>query len=281
MILRVGMLLPSSGEFTVIIGMPLDQWLATEFFKHHAGQFKKRPIAWQVQSEKFTARTKPAFACLIYYHKLDGDLLEKIRTQYVGPLRQRWETELRGIESVALAARSDRQTARRSELGDFIKELQDFDACLRTVQESGFETAVLRQFAIQDALLCMKARWLRRLSETIQAGPLEDWKTEAAKYAIHEELPDWIDDAMIHLDHHCSKVGPEEWESADDPTPLSLAASICKKPTGLLVDALRNANQRWWGRLDEEALTPLRRKIAEKKEDTQGHPGRTQARTAR
>ena len=121
----------SKRSLAKLVDKPLDQWLTTEFFKHHSSQFKKRPIAWQVQSDKFTARKKPAFACLLYYHKLDGDLLEKIRTQYVGPLRQRWETELRGIESVAPAARSDRQTARRTELGDLIKELQDFDACLR------------------------------------------------------------------------------------------------------------------------------------------------------
>ena len=127
-------------EFAELMGKPLDQWLTMEFFKHHTSQFKKRPIAWQIQSGRFTARTKPAFACLVYYHRLDGDLLEKIRTQYVGPAAAAMETELRGIESVAAAARSDRQEARRNELGDLIKELQDFDASLRAVQESGFET---------------------------------------------------------------------------------------------------------------------------------------------
>jgi hypothetical protein len=252
--------------FAELMGKSLDQWLTTEFFKYHTSQFKKRPVAWQIQSNKFTAHKKPAFACLVYYHKLDGDLLEKIRTQYVGPLRQRWETELRGIESVAPAARSDRQTARRTKLGDLIKELQDFETCLRTVQESGFETDGLRQFAVQDALLCMKARWLRRLSETVQAGPLADWKTEAASAKIHENLPNWIDEALIHLDYHCSQVGPEEWKSADDPTPPSLAALICKEPPSLVASALEQANRRWRGRLDEEVLAPLRQEIGQKKE---------------
>ena len=124
---------PVEQEFAEILRKPLNEWLATEFFKHHISQFKKRPIAWQVQSSKFTARTKPAFACLLYYHKLDSDILEKIRTLYAGPLRQRWETALRGIESVAPSARSERQIARRTELGDLIKEIQEFDACLRMV----------------------------------------------------------------------------------------------------------------------------------------------------
>ena len=48
-------------EFAELMGKPLEQWLATEFFKHHMNQFKKRPIAWQVQSGRFTSRSKPAF----------------------------------------------------------------------------------------------------------------------------------------------------------------------------------------------------------------------------
>ena len=151
-----------------------------------------------------------------------------------------------------------------------IKELQDFDACLRTVQESGFETAALRQLAIQDALLCMKARWLRRLSETIQAGPLAGWKSEAARANIHTSLPDWIDEAMAHLDHHCSRVEPEEWESDEDPTPVSLAALICEKPASLVSSALHCANQRWWKRLDDEVLAPLRQEMGQKKETLKG-----------
>ena len=125
-------------DFAEVMGKPLDAWLATEFFKHHTKQFKKRPIAWQLQSGKFTARTSPAFACLLYYHKLDVDALPKLRSQYVGPLRQRLETELRGIMAIAAEARSDRQVKRRAELDDSILELQKFDAILEAVAITGF-----------------------------------------------------------------------------------------------------------------------------------------------
>jgi hypothetical protein len=257
-------------EFAELLDKALDRWLATDFFKYHIGQFRKRPVVWQVQSGKITARADSAFACLIYYHKVDGDLLEKIRAQYVGPLRQRWETELRGIESIAPDARSDRQTSRHTALGDLIKELQDFDTCLRGVQESGFETDSLRRFAIQDGLLCMKAQWLRRLSTTIQAGPLAGWKSEAASADIYDDLPDWIDEAMIELDHRCSHVGPEQWKSPDDPTPVSLAALICKDPASLVAKALEHANGHWWSRLDSAVLSPLRQEINQKKEKLKG-----------
>ncbi|MBN2004407.1 MAG: BREX-1 system adenine-specific DNA-methyltransferase PglX, partial [Anaerolineae bacterium] len=100
-------------EFQELMGESLEAWLGQTFFKHHTRQFKKRPIAWQLQSGRWTTRQQPAFACLVYYHKLDGNTLTTLQSQYVRPLRQRYETELRGIEGVPAAARSARQDARR------------------------------------------------------------------------------------------------------------------------------------------------------------------------
>jgi len=142
-------------EFAEIMGKPLGQWLETEFFKHHTKQFKKRPIAWQIQSSSFTKRLKPAFACLLYYHKVDGDILPKIRNQYIGPLRQRFETELRGIENIPLDARSDRQEKRRLELQDLILELKDFDLKLQKTSTEGFAC--------------------KKLIEIIKKEPLDKW----------------------------------------------------------------------------------------------------------
>src|SRR5262249_28869854 len=134
-------------NFIEVMDKPLDDWLATEFFKHHTKQFKKRPIAWQVQSNSFTDRAAPAFACLVYYHKLDIDLLHKIR-KMAEDLRTSRGTELRGIAAVAPDARSDRQEKRRVELEDAVAELQKFDATLAAVAAEGFRTPALRQFAL-------------------------------------------------------------------------------------------------------------------------------------
>lgn len=139
-------------DFAEILGKPLEKWLTMEFFKLHAKQFKKRPVVWQIQSGKFTARKKPAFACLVYYHKLDGDLLPKIRNQYVGPLRSRLETELRSIESVSADARSDRQEGRRVELQDQSDELRDFDATLQKVITEGFNSKELTKIVKDEPL---------------------------------------------------------------------------------------------------------------------------------
>jgi SAM-dependent methyltransferase len=132
-------------EFQELMGESLEAWLGQTFFKHHTSQFKKRPVAWQLQSGRWTARQKPAFACLVYYHQLDGDTLATLQSQYVRPLRQRYETELRGIESIPVNARSARQDARRVELGDLIQELGVFDAALGRVAAEGFASPALEQ----------------------------------------------------------------------------------------------------------------------------------------
>ena len=103
-----------------------------------------------------------------------------------------------------------------------------------------------------------EVRWLRRLSAKIQVGPLGGWKKEADNSGIHEHLSTWIEEAMTHLNHHCTRIGPAEWKSSDDPTSATLAALICEKPASLVTSALECANRRWWDQLDEVVLAPLR-----------------------
>jgi len=132
-------------QFSEAFGKPLEQWIESEFFKYQTSLFRKRPIAWQIQSARFTRKRRPAFSCLVYYHKLDGDLLPKIRTQYIGPLQQKFETELRSIGSIPERSRSDRQDERRAELVELIAELKDFDERLKGVIEKGFATQSLQE----------------------------------------------------------------------------------------------------------------------------------------
>jgi SAM-dependent methyltransferase len=258
----------SEPDFADLMGKPLEHWLTTEFVKHHTSQFKKRPIAWQLQSARFTARKKPAFACLVYYSKLDGDLLPKLCKQYAGHLQQRMETELRGIEGVPAAARSDRQEARRNELGDQIPELQEFHAKLREVQESAFATDGLRDAAIQDGLLCLKQAWLRRLADAVRSGPIGQWLDAARESAIHADLSGWIEVAMSQLERYCTRVGPDdsEWDSGDDPTPATAARFICTKPSQMVTEALTHANGCWAGQVFTVVISPLRQQISEKQE---------------
>ena len=149
-------------EFAEIIGKSLDQWLTTEFFKQHTKQFKRRPIAWQVESRPIgsskrgrgrrrTSRARgPAFSCIVYYHNLDHDFLPKIRSQYVGPLRTRYETELRTLENLEIPTAD--QTERRTILGNLIEELKGFDAKLEEVTNNGFDNPLLRKIVVEEPL---------------------------------------------------------------------------------------------------------------------------------
>lgn len=149
--------------FADIIGKPLSKWLMTNFFKHHTKQFKKRPIVWQIESHPVGSSkprqghggalrdaSEPAFSCLVYYHKLDADLLPKIRSQYVGPVRIRYETELRTLERVQTPSAD--QTERRMTLEYLIEELKEFDAKLEKVINEGFDSTSLREIVAEESL---------------------------------------------------------------------------------------------------------------------------------
>ncbi len=146
-------------EFEEIIGKTLGDWLGSSFFKRHISQFRKRPIAWQLVSSggsnerrrsRSVGRNKPAFMCLIYYQRLDTDLLPKLRTQYVGPLRVSLQTELGSLEK--LKDRSADQDARRVELEDKIEELKTFDLRLEQVIIEGFASPALDEIVAKEPL---------------------------------------------------------------------------------------------------------------------------------
>jgi hypothetical protein len=246
-------------------GKPLDIWLKTEFFRYQTRQFQKRPIVWQIQSGSFSARRSPAFACLVYFHKLDIDSLPKLQSQYVGPLRQRLIVELRGITSVAVAIRSDRQENRRLELEEAIVELIRFEEAVSKVATAGFgsteQLPVLRAFAIRDATLALKARWLRKLTELISRSALLVWRLAADQSHLHLGFSSWVSDAMSHLERHCAQVKPQALNQkslTNDPNSRDLAALICPHADLILATSLSLACDAWWKPLDEAVFSPLK-----------------------
>jgi SAM-dependent methyltransferase len=147
-------------EFSEITGRPLAAWLASEFFKRHITQFRKRPIAWQLASTPVVGNGKrrgrsasqgaPAFACLVHYRRLDADLLPKLRTQYIGHLRTSLQTELAALEK--MPKRSADQDARRLELEGKLEELKAFDARIEQVIVEGFASPELDKIAAKEPL---------------------------------------------------------------------------------------------------------------------------------
>jgi len=202
----------------------------------------------------------------VYYRKLDADLLPKIRTQYVGLLRDGFETEYRTLER--LANPTGDQQARRLELEQWTDELQAFDRLLEDVSLRGFGPdalrPALRQYGINDTLLSLTATWLRRLSETVAKGPLSDWAEAATRTELHPDLPKWLQDSMSHLNHFCAVLGPkppDETSLATDPTSKELAPLVCAQAKSTVESSLKLGCDRWWKPLDDAVLEPLRQEI--------------------
>jgi len=258
--------------FEDLMGKPLHEWLRKDFFRHHISQFRKRPIAWHLSSARWTSgpRQEAAFECLVYYHKTDGDLLPKIRSQYVSPLIKRMELELHGLENGG--GLTGEQENRKALLQDRLPELKALDRVLSEVIADGFGPenmkSILRQYAINDAMLCLKVRWLKKLSGIIRAGPLADWQKQVDQTGLHADFSLWISDAITHMDYHCAVVGPkppEEKTLDTDPTAKELAEIICSEADGMLPDSLKCACTVWWKSFDSNVLKPLSEKIRDAK----------------
>ncbi len=259
--------------FAEIMGKSLSEWVRKDFFRHHVSRFKKRPIAWHLSSNG-GSRQSPAFECLVYYHRTDGDLLPKIRSQFVGPLIKRLARELHGLETGG-ALNAD-QKARKDVLKIQIPELKAFDKKLSDVISSGFGPGdvaqALKQYAINDAVYCLKALCLRRLRGVIQAGPISDWQRRAEETGLHTNFSTWITEAFDHLDHFCASAGPRPPEASrfdEDPTAKKLAEWICAQAEAMFKDALKLACNAWWKSFNAEVLAPVAQRIKDTKSQIQ------------
>ena len=158
--------------------------------KHHTSQFKKRPIAWQLQSQPANRRSEPALppAESITAEWRDIDLLPKLRSQYVGRLRQSYETELRTLSNLAFLTAD--QSERKLQLEVWIYELKDFETRLEEVENVGFASLVLDKIAKNEPL----DRWTSRDG---QAQPPQD----AHAFELQEKRydPDLNDGVRVNI----------------------------------------------------------------------------------
>jgi hypothetical protein len=184
-------------EFEEIVGHPLSGWLGSEFFSRHISQFRKRPIALQIVSSggnnksrrgRGARRSTPAFSCLVYYHRLDADLLPKLRTQYVGPSRTSLQTELGSLEK--LRERSADQDARRLELEEKLEELKAFDARLEQVIVEGFASPALDELVAKEPL----DKWTSRDRRAPAPGTWDAFLAQERRYD-----PDLNDGVRVNI----------------------------------------------------------------------------------
>ena len=255
-------------ECTELMRQGLPDWIVSEFSSFHCTEFKKRPVLWLIRSSRPTARRKPAFISFILFKYLNPETLVFSQSQFLRPSRQRLEAELKSIEGISQDARSDRQRQRWTELIDLIAELRRCDELLEHVATYGFGPdnlrQTLRQYSIDDAMLCLKSQWLKKLSVAIKDCSLTAWRQNADASGIHPMFSHWVSDSLSSIERHCSVVGPVAPKAQllrDDPTSQSLSSVICEEPDVMVHSVLKLACVDWWRPLHEAVFAPLRAQI--------------------
>jgi type II restriction/modification system DNA methylase subunit YeeA len=99
-------------------------YFINDFYKDHLKIYQKRPIYWLFDSGK-----KNGFKALIYMHRYSGDLLAKLRTDYVHEQQERYRTQLShivgslntavGAERARLLKQQDKLTEQAREIGAY------------------------------------------------------------------------------------------------------------------------------------------------------------------
>ncbi|MBY6930670.1 BREX-1 system adenine-specific DNA-methyltransferase PglX [Clostridium botulinum] len=111
---------------------------ANEFFGEHCKMYKKRPIYWL-----FTSGKNKAFSCLVYMHRIDKNLLSKMRIDYVQPLQNKLEVEQKDLMDTlnSDATTKDKKDAKKklTLIEKQIDELKVFHEKLRHMADKQIE----------------------------------------------------------------------------------------------------------------------------------------------
>ncbi|NFH89560.1 BREX-1 system adenine-specific DNA-methyltransferase PglX [Clostridium botulinum] len=114
------------------------RYFANEFFGEHCKMYKKRPIYWL-----FTSGKNKAFSCLVYMHRIDKNLLSKMRIDYVQPLQNKLEVEQKDLMDTlnSDATTKDKKDAKKklSLVEKQIDELKVFHEKLRHMADKQIE----------------------------------------------------------------------------------------------------------------------------------------------
>ncbi len=109
------------------LGMTLEKYFQTGFWKDHLARYQKRPIYWLFQSNK----KNPAFQVLVYMHRMDAYSCEKVRTyllSYIDYLKQRINQLEQNTDTLSPA-----ETRKLIKMKDNLKECLSYEERLHHV----------------------------------------------------------------------------------------------------------------------------------------------------
>lgn len=237
------------------LGVSLETWIQKSFFLNHISRFKKRPIAWQIQSGSFSPRRAPGFACFLYAQRITGDTLSRVRTHYVAPWQERLESERRGLQRIE--SRSAEQALRFDELQAHTNELILFETRLRGIEESGFYSGGLAAIAVQDAIQSLVKPLLVRFRAELTPNEAR-WCQDAN--AIDTTLGVALTSALDRLPFACARaVAAERVEAAGEP---AIRSAVIAAASRLFRFALIEAVDGWDRAFDAWVATQRQSAVA-------------------
>lgn len=111
----------------------IEKYVVDTFFKNHITKYQKRPIYWHVCSPKKT------FNCFVNYHKLDEDILYKIKSIYLTNMIERYEEDLKYYNEQLIKARIDSDKNKekdfKNKCSDLEEKLEDLNNLDKKIME--------------------------------------------------------------------------------------------------------------------------------------------------
>jgi len=153
-------------ELTKVLKMSIEDWFAKEFFEFHTTLYRLRPVIWLISSEKFKrgkGRTKPAFSCFIYWHKLDEDTMPKVRQLYLKPVFEASRMEVENIKAKLSKVEGREKREVETELESALTKYEELKAL-----DEAFEKLLKPQHEIR---VTSKSEWVKeKVKEITQDG---------------------------------------------------------------------------------------------------------------
>lgn len=120
-------------EIEKILNMPIQEYLTRQFYSDHARKYQKRPIYWHICSPKKT------FNCFVYYHKLDGDTLYKVKNIYLSQMIDRYKDDLKYYNEQFIDAKTkgdkNKENDMKKRCSDLEEKLDDLYALDKKITE--------------------------------------------------------------------------------------------------------------------------------------------------
>ena len=153
-------------KLTKVLKMSIEDWFAKEFFEFHTTLYRLRPVIWLISSEKFKrgkGRTKPAFSCFIYWHKLDEDTMPKVRQLYLKPVFEASRMEVENIKAKLSKVEGREKREVETELESALTKYEELKAL-----DEAFEKLLKPQHEIR---VTSKSEWVKeKVKEITQDG---------------------------------------------------------------------------------------------------------------